>query len=449
MEEVKEKNNEAPAKKSKIKNIKDKGTDLSLRILAFIIAVISWFIMSITQFPTINKTIAAVHVDFNMNGTLAEEKGLTPIDYKDITVDVEIKGMNYEIGTYTENDLSATVNLDNVTKEGKYRLDIDVKSNHTTDRCTIVSVHPESIEVEFDRYTQKTLEVSAEAPLISAEDGYTLKDSSVSPKEITIEGPKNELDKINRVAARIEKSQKLCEDTTLTADSIIFYDADDHKINSNKLSIKDADSFDVNFVIYKKKQLDLTVKITGAPDGFDTSQLPIKLSQDSISVITPHLDEPDSETVEIGTIPLSSINLAKSFNFNIQLAAGEINTSGNDTVTVSFDKEGFDSASFTLNAENIELVGSPAGFVSEVDNDKLPNVVLFGPADVISGLTDEDIHAQVTLSDIKGSGSYTKEARIYADGQKNVWCFGVNEVQITVSKPKTDDSSDSDASSNE
>ena len=48
MEEVKEKNKTS----KRIKLIKDKGTDFSLRILAFIIAVISCFIMSITQFPT-------------------------------------------------------------------------------------------------------------------------------------------------------------------------------------------------------------------------------------------------------------------------------------------------------------------------------------------------------------------------------------------------------------
>ena len=451
MEEVKDNNNKDNNNEEriskKIKTIKDKGTDFSLRILAFIIAVISWFIMSITQFPTINKTITGVHVDFNMNGTVAEEKGLAALDYKDFTVDVEIKGMNYEIGTYTENDLVATVNLNDVTKEGQYRLDIDVKSSHTTDRCTVVSVTPETIEVNFDRITQKTLEVTAEAPLISAEEGLTLKETSVTPNMITIEGPKNELDKIDRVTARIEKAKKLSEDESIKNDSIIFYDADDHNVDSTKFTIKDNDSFNVNFVIYKKKQLDLNVNITGAPEGFDISALPMKLSQDSISVITPHLDEPETEKVDIGNIALNNINLTRTFSFNIPLSTGEINTSGTDTVTVSFEKEGFDSSTFTLDAENIELVGAPAGFVSKIDNEKLPNVLLFGPGDVISSLTNKDIHAEVLLSDIKGTGSYTKEVRIYAEGQNNVWCYGTNEVQITVSKPKIDESSESDSSS--
>ncbi|MBQ8965317.1 CdaR family protein [Ruminococcus sp.] len=446
MEEVKEKNKTS----KRIKLIKDKGTDFSLRILAFIIAVISWFIMSITQFPTINKTIIGVHVDFNMDGTVAEEKGLAALNYKDKTVDVEIKGMNYEIGTYTENDLIATVNLDNVTKEGSYKLDIDVKSSHTTDRCTIVSVTPSTVEVDFDRITEKTIPVTAEAPLISAEDGFTLKETSVTPDQITIKGPKKELDNISRVSARISSSSKLSEDTSLKTDDVVFYDENDKKLDDSKLTIIDNSSFDVNFVVYKKKQLDFSVNITGAPEGFDTSILPIKLSQDSVSIITPHLDDPDNEKIVLGNIPLSDINLSRTFTFNVPLETGEVNTSGNDTITVSFEKKGFSSATFTLDADNIELKNAPAAFLSEVDNQKLPNVMMFGPEDVIENLTDEDIHATVSLSDIKGTGSYTKEAKIYATDKKNVWSYGVNEVQITVSVPKTeDDSSKSDSSSEE
>ena len=39
----------------------------------------------------------------------------------------------------------------------------------------------------------------------------------------------------------------------------------------NKITVKDSDSFKVNFVIYKKKQLNLKVNITGAPDDLSTA----------------------------------------------------------------------------------------------------------------------------------------------------------------------------------
>ena len=153
----------------------------------------------------------------------AKEKGLSALNYKDISVDVEIKGMNYEIGSYTAADLVATVNLDDVTKEGTYDLDIDVKSSHSTDKVTVVSVNPDTVSVEFDRLTTKTIPLTAEAPLISAEEGYILKETTTSPSEITIEGPKNDLDNISKAVAQISKSKKISEDTTINTQDIRWF----------------------------------------------------------------------------------------------------------------------------------------------------------------------------------------------------------------------------------
>ena len=75
--------------KNKKKN--DKGgvlSDFAMRILSVMIAIIIWFALSITQFPTTTKTITKIPVDFTLTGTTAETKGLSALGYKDITVDV-------------------------------------------------------------------------------------------------------------------------------------------------------------------------------------------------------------------------------------------------------------------------------------------------------------------------------------------------------------------------
>ena len=253
------------------------GADFGLRILSIIIAVIIWFALSITQYPTINKTITNVPVVFSLDGTQAKEKGLSALNYKDISVDVEIKGMNYEIGSYTAADLVATVKLDDVTKEGTYDLDIDVKSSHSTDKVTVVSVNPDTVSVEFDRLTTKTIPLTAEAPLISAEEGYILKENTTSPSEITVEGPKNDLDNISKAVAQISKSKKISEDTTINTQDIVFYDDDDNVVDPSKIEVKDTKSVDVYFVIYKKKTAKLKVDISFS-ESFSGSELTSKLS---------------------------------------------------------------------------------------------------------------------------------------------------------------------------
>ena len=181
MEEVNFMNEEKkPVRPPKKPARKRHGADFGLRIVAVIAAIIVWFILSITQYPTINRTISDVPVNISLDNTIAKEKGLSALNFKDLSVDVEIKGMNYEIGTYTAGDLIASVDVSKVTKEGQYVLDIDVKSSHSSDSCTIVSVKPSTVVVDFDRITQKNVPLEVEAPSISAAEGYTLKDKTVN-----------------------------------------------------------------------------------------------------------------------------------------------------------------------------------------------------------------------------------------------------------------------------
>ena len=431
--------------KIKIKKSPEKHeSDFVLRILAVIIAVIIWLILSITQYPTKNKTITNVPVVFSMDGTKAEEKGLSVLNYKDITVDVEIKGMNYEIGSYTANDLIATVNLDKVTKEGTYPLDIDVKSAHSSDKVTIVSVTPETVEVAFDRMSISTFKVDVEAPLVNAAEGLTLKETSVSPAEIDVEGPNNELEKINRVVAKVSKSMTFSEDTTIPADEIIFYDADDNVLDSTKYTIKDVNVLDVNFMVYKKKTADLSVDFTDLPPGFNVSSIPYKLSEESIQVISPKLEDSDYETLKLGSISLSSVNLVKSFSFDVEkaLAAGEINQTGISNVTVSFDAAGYASKTFTIPKNQIKISNSPVGKSVTIETKQISEVTIIGPESVLKKMSAEDLIAVLDLSDVANSGSVTHAVTVYSPKYNNVWCYGVNEIQLEVVDKSSSSSKD-------
>ena len=416
----------------KDKSKKKRGADFGLKILAVILAVIVWFVLSITQYPIINKTITNVQVTFSTAGTKAEEKGLSPINYKQISVDVEIKGMNYEIGNYTSDDLVATVNLDKVTQEGRYNLDIDVKSTHSTDKCTVVSVSPPTITVDFDRITSKTVEIIPEAPMIRAEEGYTLRDkgTTVSPSTVTITGAKNDVENVDKAVAKITSSKVLKADTTINTSDIIFYDADDNVIDSSKLEIEGEKNFSVNFQVYKKKTANLKLNITDCPDNFDVDSLPVQMSEEQISVISPNLESKNNETIEIGSLSLSDISPEKEFTYKIKLDSGEINLNGTDTVKVTFRKDGYTSRKFTISENHIKAVNKPSKSKISIETKKITNVEIYGPENVVNSLTNNDIYAQVDLSDIQDSGSYTRKALIYIPSYNNVWCFGTNEVQV-------------------
>ena len=338
--------------------------DLSLKVLALIIAILVWLILSITEYPTINKTITNIPVSFSMDGTSAEEKGLQALGYKEISVDVEIKGMNYEIGSYSANDLTASVNVSNVTKEGTYSLDIDVRSTHSSDRVDVLSVTPSTVEVTFVHIDNSEFEVVPSAPNVKAEQGKTLKEMTVSPSVVNVQGSSAELRKISKVEARYTEDATLSEAATLSTDQIIFYDENNQELDSSKFKVLDAEKFDITFDVYKKKTVNFTVDFTDCPPGFDTSSIPYKLSESQIGIITPNLEDVSVQTLSLGSISLKRIQDGEEFTFDVngKIASGEVNQSGIDTVTVSFDfaTNNYMSKNFIIPASSIKITNAPA-----------------------------------------------------------------------------------------
>ncbi len=433
-------------KEKTVKKVRKHGSDFVLRIVSIIFAVIIWFAMSITQYPTINRTFTKVPVTFSLEGTQAKEKGLSVLnkdEVDDITVEVEISGMNYEIGGYTASDLIATVDVSEVSKEGTYDLNIDVRSAHATDKVTITSVTPDTVNVTFDKITTKKIPVVSEAPLVTAMDGYTLRDTTVSPDSVTIEGPQNDIDKISKAVVSISKSAQLNDEMSMTTDEYAFYDDDDNIVAAEKVKLTDTKSFKVDFVVYKKKTMNLGVTVENAPSYFDKSTLPMILSEKSVSVATPDLDAEAEQTVIIGSVDLTSIDLKNTYSFEVPLASGEANMSGEDHVTVSFDDEGYTSKNFTLTSDHFVAVNKPSGKDVVYDTKKLSSVTVYGPEDVIAKLTDDDLYAEIDLASIKSNGSYTKNAMIYSPKFNSIWGYGSNEVQVVVSDVQPVEDTDS------
>ncbi len=430
------------------------ATDWGLRISAIIIAVIIWLFLSITEYPTINKTITNVPVVFSMDGTSAAEKGLQALGYTEQTVDVEIKGMNYEIGSYGVNDLVAQVDLDSVTKEGNYSLEIKVRSVHSSDTVSVVKVSPDTVDVNFVHKSNDIFDVSANAPNVNAAQGLTLRNPVVSPSQVTVEGAESDLSKIKRVEAIIDEEVTLSEAMTLSTERLYFYDEQGQKLDGSKYTLLDSKKFDVSFDVYKKKTVNLSVEFGDLPPGFNVSSIPYELSETSINVITPKLEDVDTQTVTLGTVSLSDIDAGKSFSFDVnqKLQSGEINQSGIDTVimTFDFDRDNYIKRSFTVPSSAIKIINPPAGKNITLETRQIPSVYIFGPDEVIEDLKTTDITAVVDLSDVSSTGSISHSVMIYASNVNNAWCIGSHEVQLDIEdKPASSSRADSSSSSSD
>ena len=424
-------NNSTEQKKKKKKSGNSTLSDMGLKMLALGIAVISWFVLSITQFPAINKTVTKIPVDFSIEGTAVESKGLQPLGYKDVTVDVEIAGMNYEIGTYDQNDLIASVNLDKVTKAGTYQLDIDVKSAHTSDNVKVLSVTPETVPVTFAQIQQVKMKVTDYSPNIAAEEGFTLGDIYVEPNIITIEGPEDELDKISKVEAEYLGNERLSEDMTVNTTTFKLSDSEGNLLDGSKYKLSENE-VTIKYSVYRKVSAEVDVEFTDLPPDFDIESLPYTLSHKNLTIATPQLEADSEEIKTLDPISLYDISRGYTINRDIPLSTGEYEMSNIRQIEIKFELDNYSEKNFTISADNIEFINTPIGKQASLDTDYIYNVTMIGPKEVIDGLEAEDLKVRVDLSDITADGSFNHEILIYSEKHHNIWNNGSHTAAITI-----------------
>ncbi len=421
--------------KRKLRFLKVLKKDFALRVLAVVLAVIIWFALSITLFPTVYMTIGEVPVTVAIEGTSAESQGLELIDFnKETKVEVSISGMRYDIGSFTAKDLQATVDISGISEAGTYSLPVKVTSE--ADSMNVTEITPSTVKVKLDYIKTADIPLTVRASAISAEEGYSLGTPMITPETIQVKGEQKLVDKISYAVFAVDQKKTLTESYD-TSDGKVYLYADDGTLIDDKSFEISNDPISVKFPVYFLKTLKFTFDYQGAPDNFDTSILKYTLSNDTIDVMTANDSILNQDDLHLGYINLSDIDLEKTFTFDVSLDSGVTSASGINTVTVTFDPAGFVCKEFTIPESNIKIINAPANQDIQLTTKAVSNVKIYGPQSVMETLTADDIIAEFDMqSSVLENGSYTRSVKIYAPQVSTVWCCGSYEIMFTVAEKK-------------
>lgn len=422
--------------KRKLRFLKVLKKDFALRVLAVVLAVIIWFALSITLFPTVYMTISEVPVTVAVEGTSAGSQGLELIDFNDETkVEVSISGMRYEIGSFTSKDLHATVDTSGISEAGTYSLPVKVTSS--ADSMNVTAITPSTVKVKLDYIKTANIPLRVRASSISPAEGYSLGDPIITPETIQVKGEQKLVDKISYAIFAVDQKQTLTESYDTSDGKVYLYTDDGTLIDDKSFEISN-DPISVKFPVYFLKTLNFTFDYQGAPENFDTSILKYTLSNDTIDVMTANDSILNQDDLHLGYINLSDIDLEKTFTFDVLLDSGVTSTSGINTVTVTFDPSGFVCKEFTIPESNIKIINAPANQDIRLTTKAVPNVKIYGPQSVMEILSADDIIAEFDMqSSVLEYGSYTRSVKIYAPQVSTVWCCGSYEIMFTVAEKKT------------
>ncbi len=402
-------------------------------IFSVVAAIIVWSIVTTVVDSQTTQRIRNVPLTIDTNSGVLAQLGLSTVGDVPEEVSVVVSGSRYVVGNINaQEDIQVTANLSQVTGPGTYELTLNA-TDVNGKGFTVDSISPRRITVTFDRMQSKSVPITANISSMNIPSGYIREKEVVSPEEVLITGPATEVNQVASAVVEVRVSSGELTSTQVVEEDIILLDSNGNELQKGNMTLS-VETASVTIPVLKTKEVSFTFDYLNAPPDFDESMLSYSISESSINIAGPEESIDSYEAVDLGHIDLRELaQSGGTITKEISLPSGYVNLDDFDTVTITFQLEGYTTQSF--NITNLTLRNVPSDCQAEIVTSRISNVQIFGPQEVLDQLTGSDFVAEVDLSGREvDSGQSSIPVTIYAPGRGNVWAVESDSVIISVQR---------------
>lgn len=382
-------------------------------VFSLVIALSTWFIMAAGSERNNTYTIQDVPIEVTLSAE-AEADGLRVFNMSYGTADIEVSGNSLITSKLTVEDFRVMASLNptstKLTGNTMQKMTAPVRAVKASALAEyeIVSVSPEEVNLEFDRYKEVSMNLEDEVEF-SADTGYYPGSPVFSEESVTISGPESAVNKVSRVAVAYTAGQPL-RSTEEFSCPLRLYDQNGQEITDTAaqyLSLS-VDTVQVTLPVMARKTVKLVANTLRQPSAFSESRITIDPAEIDIAGSQEALD--GVTEIRLATpIDFGELDLGKSttsFDMEIPLPAGVRNITrvGENTVdhaTVTINLNGYTQASLTVPESNIQILNQPAGKEAALTTRSI-EVAVIGPQAQVSRLTGDSIAIQIDLTNFSG-----------------------------------------------
>lgn len=415
-------------------------SNLFLAVLAIIIAVILWLTISLTQYPSVQKTIENIPVTVDISGSAASQNGLSVTSCDVTEVKVELLGSRTQIGYLNNETLVAYFDSDNVSTTGTKKLPIKIKSESGI-KYEVKSIFPSKATVEFDKITTRDFDVLPLTPNVKIVEGKVKNPDEYMciPSQIRITGPSAKLDQIDKCFAVSNKEMSLDTSYVLSGAELQLYTKDNLLIDQSSLE-SSSSNFDINIAVRTQKKVGLTAAIAYAPENFNTDMIKFKLSSDSITLACNNSQVEIPPSLDLGLIPLYEIRpgFSRTFAIENRLENTEfINVSDLESVVVTIDDTELKELPMTINSDHINISNLPDNNYTYSILTQAIDVTVVGSEESLAEITPEDIIGDVNLLNTNiNEEQFTQSVIFSCTSFDDVWI--ATNAKVTVQRTKAE-----------
>ena len=392
------------------KSLMNKST---LKILSLLIAILIWVVVKNVQDPMLVKVITSIPVTIVNESYLASKLEVPLLIEGQDTVNVKVKGRESVVKELAREDFTAVADMTQIISMETTPRMVPVKVSCEGLLDSDISVTPGNIQVDIEKQTSVEKIIAVNTGDTVPDKNYEVGVLKANPEKVTISGPESIVNKIDRVVAMVDVSDR--KETRTELDSELkIYDKNQDELSEKQLSYLDLKEIRNNKIkvtaeFWKaQNKISLKAESSGSPKhGYQVSE--IKLVPDTISIAG--TDEALQKLAEAGNtleIPGSMIDVSgKSSDFEVNIDLTELlpeNTKLardlNSSVIATVKILPYNSQDFELPATQIQTENIPEDMDLVFGQEKI-TVRLKGKDEDLKNLKPETVQMKIDLKGYK------------------------------------------------
>ena len=403
-----------------------------LVVFSILVAFIFWIVVALEYAPVIENEIKDIPVKIDMNNSVPDKLGLQIFGQSDYTINVTVRGNRYIVGgdLLTADDFEATAQTAYVDSAGKHSLVVKVTAKDANADYEIISKSTDDIEVYFDKYAEKEVEVTPR--IISELDDYTADDYMFDKadiiyetKTVKVSGAQTEVNSITAAYADIPIEKKLTQSETIDA-SVVLSNGSDLDSKYVKINGESRLTVPVTLPVYKMQTSAVSVSFKNTPSDYINSPLLYSISPSRVRVAVLQNGSDTTNSLEIGTIDFANITPSNgSFTF----LASNVKTAkfldGTTSFSVEVNTDGLSTKKLEPNINSIMITGGSGVSAGNVDLSSIGSVTVVGTQTALASVNANMLEVNINLTNIKlEEGENTVPVTVTLKNSKNCWVSG-------------------------
>ena len=406
--------------------------NITLLVMAFLIAVSAWFIINLSS----NAENRTASVDVPIIVELpedAQKEDLKLFGAEGLTATVVVKGNLMATSTVTSSDIQAVATQNaSLLSPGYHTLPIVARQTGIKSNYTIDSVNPSDITVYVDREKQAEFTIDHQITVEHNDEKNNYGNAALSQTKVILTGPETEVNEIKSVAV----IDTLTEDVTSKEEKLRFFDEEGNEITLDYTTC-DVDSVEVSVTVLPIKTISLGVDVSNAPSDYPK----VEISPSTIRVAGPQdtLDKIKDSKLTIGTLDFTKLkNESVSERFDITLPSGCKVVSGETSASVTMDLNSYNATTVSAKVSNSIDTNN---YTTEMVSSGTVDVTICGPEDLINSISASDVTAVTDYSGLLDDAKAGKTMSLTVPLKVTVgsdysecWVYGTYTANVNVTK---------------